>query len=547
MLIRQLSGFRPALCAVALLSLFSTPHFAGPERSALAGKLGLYDGKAFALTKGECPDNCQTSPQSLWYFKGDTVAVPRADGVQFDPTARALQDVRNWAKQRQGKPEGRLPGLLWVGSSASLSGKLSADGKSLSTAEGAVVPFALVPKIQTNLSFYNEASTQFFGNKAVTARGEMVNGQFVARTLWPEDFSLTQLPAMQPLAPNESVAGLIRADKGGAAAAFQARVLWQRDAKAPLSLAGKPALAFVLNGAQGDDDEAHGGHFAVATGEFGERGEWGHWLTNNFYNLGSVSEKGIIASTVPMDAYMGDLNSGQAWYRPSYVMVAVLKDKAAPALYQEAIGRVFQHFYRQDFRYHHAAANCTGLNVETLRALGWKLPRQGAEGRVKAWAALPYMAAKDLDWSSGQKAYDYLATERTDLYPFVGFEAVSSDLLTRIATGKADKAGLEAQLAEDLEAVIFMRVPQFPSSRAFGQAPIASLDEYMARVPENKADWKIVPVDARPFPDSLKDSQAPREAYRGSWYASWVEGLLALSLAGWAVRRYMKRRAARKA
>ncbi|MBC8040760.1 MAG: hypothetical protein H7Y06_09475 [Opitutaceae bacterium] len=138
-------------------------------------------------------------------------------------------------------------------------------------------------------------------------------------------------------------------------------------------------LAFMLNGAQGDDDESYGGHFAVATGQFGAKGEWGDWLVNNFYNLGSVSEKGIIAATLPMDAYMADLNSGQSWYRPSYMLVAVLKAGRAAALYQEAIGRVFHHFYRQDFEYRHAGANCAGLSMDTLRSIGWRLPRLGAE------------------------------------------------------------------------------------------------------------------------------------------------------------------------
>jgi hypothetical protein len=105
----------------------------------------------------------------------------------------------------------------------------------------------------------------------------------------------------------------------------------------------------MINGAQGDDDEAHGGHFAVATGHFGARGEWNDWLVGNFYNLDSQSEKGIVASTLTMDAYLTDLNSGQAWYRPSAVLVAVLREPRAALLAQQGISRVFNHFYRHDF------------------------------------------------------------------------------------------------------------------------------------------------------------------------------------------------------
>ncbi|MYM91973.1 hypothetical protein GTP91_32960, partial [Rugamonas sp. FT82W] len=282
-------------------------------------------------------------------------------------------------------------------------------------------------------------------------------------------------------------------------------------------------LAFMLNGAQGDDDESYGGHFAVATGRFGPAGEWDNWLVNNFYSLASVSEKGIVASILPMDAYMGDLNSGQAWYRPSYMLVAVLKDQRAPALYQEAIGRVFNHFYRQDFHYRHASTNCAGINVETLRTLGWKIPRLGGESPLKAAVALPYMALKEVSLASGQSAYDYLKTERTELLPFVAFNTIAEDLLTRLAVpGRAGSEQLEAQLGQDLEALLFVRIPQFPSSRAFGSDPVLSLREYERRAPANHADWKIVPVAPRVLPASFRDAAAPSERKPPSVLATWL-------------------------
>jgi hypothetical protein len=39
-----------------------------------------------------------------------------------------------------------------------------------------------------------------------------------------------------------------------------------------------------------------------------------------------LSEKRIIASMLPLDNYLMDLNSGQSYYRPTYLLVAVLKD-----------------------------------------------------------------------------------------------------------------------------------------------------------------------------------------------------------------------------
>jgi hypothetical protein len=51
--------------------------------------------------------------------------------------------------------------------------------------------------------------------------------------------------------------------------------------------------------------------------------------------------------------------------------------------------------------------------------------------------------------------------------------------------------------------------PQFPASRAFGHAPVLSIDEYNDRVPKDKSQWRIVPVASRPFPAGMKDADAP--------------------------------------
>lgn len=536
------SGFRPqlSLMTLGLAALtFAGVASAVPVTSALAPDkaLGFYDASQFSVVGPDCKD-CQATPQARFYFQGDVAVSPRANAVGFDPTRRTFEDLASWARTRGGKADGSLPSLLWTGSSSVATGVFAANGSHLADEEGNTLPLQLTPKIKSNLSYYNQASAAFFANRPVVARGELKDGTFIARTLWPADYSLSKLPAVQPLAAGESISTLVRADQGGARSQFAARVLWQRNPGQALDVAGKPALAFVLNGAQGDDDEAHGGHFAVATGAFGPKGEWDNWLVNNFYNLGSVSEKGIVASTLPMDAYMTDLNSGQAWYRPSHLVIAVLKDKRVPALYQEGIGRVFQHFYRQDFAYKHATANCTGLNVETLRTLGWKVPTVGPDHLGKAFVALPYMAIKDRSLSSGFSAYDYLSTERTNLYPLVGFETLGNDLLTRVASGATAKSGIEGALAEDLEAVIFVRFPQLPSSRAFGLAPVASMDEYMAQAPADRAQWKIVPVGPRPFPAELNDPKAPKDAVPKAEVALAIEVFLGLAgFVGLALRR----------
>ncbi|MES2164383.1 MAG: hypothetical protein V4476_24785 [Pseudomonadota bacterium] len=493
-------------------------------RDALApGLLGLYPSERFKLATGRCQD-CAVPGQALWYFSDDMIAVAKADGAGYAPRLRAQEDVKTWLAAAGGRARDQAPPLVWIGSPHVAEGRLEPDARLTRPGGGAPLNVEFTPRLSTNRSYVDRSSLAFFAGGEVKARGALTEERFVMRTLWPKRYALGAAASSAPLAAGETIESLVRAQHGGATAPYASRTLWRRDGgRAPLPLAGKPVLAFMLNGAQGDDDESYGGHFAVATGRFGAAGEWDNWLVNNFYSLASISEKGIVAAILPMDAYMGDLNSGQAWYRPSYMLVAVLKDQRAPALVQEAIDRVFNHFYRQDFHYRHASTNCAGINVETLRTLGWNIPRLGGESPLKAAVALPYMALKEVSLASGQSAYDYLKTERTELLPFVAFNTIADDLLKRLATpGRAAGGTLEAQLSEDLEALLFVRIPQFPSSRAFGHDPVLSLREYQQRAPANHADWKIVPVAPRVLPAAFTDGAAPSERKPPSVIATWL-------------------------
>ncbi|MDP3639091.1 MAG: hypothetical protein Q8R51_17060, partial [Azonexus sp.] len=95
----------------------------------------------------------------------------------------------------------------------------------------------------------------------------------------------------------------------------------------------------------------------------------------------------------------------------------------------------------------------------------------------------------------------------------------------------------EHQLAEDIEEIFLVRVPQFPSSRAWGDFPIENSVEYTARVPQDPAQQKIIPVPARPFPDHLRDPYTPAEPPLRSDYAVVAWGLtivvLILAILGW--------------
>jgi len=487
------------------------------------GYLGLYPAHDFRLADGKCTD-CAALKQGLWYFRDDLLALPKPGLPQagYSATLERQEDIRAWMKSDAANALA-YPPLVWLGAPQVADAvTLAADGKRIATADGSALDFRVVPKIATNRSYYDASSVAYFAGRPLRVRGtlEEASGdgtgkqtgkpQFVARSIWPKDFAIdAQKLALQPMAGTDDLKTFVRAGQGGAKSAYATRLIWERHPGVARHWQYRPIIGVMLNGAQGDDDEAYGGHFAIATGRFGADGEWSDWMVNNFYNLDSVSEKGIIASMVPMDNYLMDLNSGQQYYRPSYMLVAVLNNPRTAIAYQGAVERTYNHFYRHDFVYQHAAANCAGISLDVFKALGWNIPERGPTGWGHAILGYGYLAAKDGSLNSGRKIYDYLTEETTHLLPAVAFDAAGQDLLALVGELPARKLSeFENQLASDVDALVLVRIPQVPSSRAFGSNPVFSFDEYMERAPKNHADWKIVPVDARPFPSELREGQA---------------------------------------
>jgi hypothetical protein len=508
---------RLLLLALASHGVNAAPLPAGVKGALDNEHLGLADAAAFRLGTDPCA-GCTTLRPALWYFEKETVALPGQGqaGAGFSPGQDRVADVQRWAARARTQPLAQ-PSVAWIGAPLILeNGRIAPDGKHVTTAQGAQLDLTLAPRLATNLSYANIDTMRFFGQRPVRMRGAIDpgTGAFVARAVWPLDFNLDSAKA-GPVATvlTGDLASFVHAPAGHATRP-ETRVLWERDPNGTRRWEGKPVLGIVLDGAQGDDDESLGGHFAVTTGRFGARGEWADWMVNNFYNLDSVSEKGIIAASVPMDSYLMDLNSGQQYYRPSYMLVAVLRDARTAAAYQGAAQRTLNHFYRHDFAYHHARANCTGISIDIFRALGWHVPNRGPSAPVKAIGAYAYVAATDRSFASGRKIYDYLTEEQTRLYPAVAFDVAGQDLLRLVGALPAGPAGqrilteYERQLKSDIEALVLVRIAQVPSSRAAGSAPVFSFDEYRSRVPKDQARWKIVPVAPRPFPAALREASA---------------------------------------
>jgi hypothetical protein len=454
-----------AIAASLLLPVVSYAQSTPGIKDALSNeRIGLLDADKMKLTSGKCTD-CASSPQSLWFFQNEVIAAPTSVAMVagVSPKLDRRADVKAWVTTPEAA-QLAYPTVTWIGAPQLMeNATIAADGKHISSANGTTYDFALVPKIATNLSYANEATTAYLSKRQVRVRGtlQIKEGKptFVARTLWPADYTIdTQRLVARPLAQRQDLKSYVQDPANTRDGAVTTRLIWERTPGAGRAAAGKPVMGIMLNGAQGDDDESLAGHFGIATGYFGKHGEWADWAMNNIYGLDSFSEKGIIAATVPMDNYLTDLNSGQQYYRPSYMLVAVLKNARTAVAYQGGIQRALNHFYRHDFVYGQSSGNCAGVSIDVLRDLGWHIPEEGPTSRLKALAAYAYVSATDRSLKSGRSMYDSLNEEQTRLLPAVAFEAAGWDLLELVGAAPGPKRTLSAyeqQLKDDVEGMGF--------------------------------------------------------------------------------------------
>ena len=542
-------GIAFAIAAVQSLHVAAAPDV---QPANAVGALGLYPATNFRLTTGACGD-CSVIRQARWYFRNEGIAVP-LPGLPvsaFDKGIRVFDDVDRWARARDEGAAIDYPGLVWTGAPDSVRGaRLAEDGKLLVTSNGSIA-FRPVEKIPLNRSYYDASSIEFFKQRPLTVRG-FAGDSFVGRAIWPEDFRLGgRAPAMQTLPAgtpaSEGMRSLMRAEpQGGARSPYATSTLWQRTG-APSEWAGRPVLALMVNGAQGDDDEALGGHFAIVTGRVQPDGRISEWLVNNFYSLDVESEKGILAAPVPLDNYLADLNSGQGWYRPSYMLVAILRDERGPVLVQSALNRVYNQFWRHQLVYRHATMNCASISVDVLRWIGWDIPVRGSAGRLAAVLGFPWFVVKERSIAKACTAFDYLWEDQTRLLPAAAFEEIGASLLGLAMAATAapaqgpPAATLGQMVAEDVDAILFLRLPQFPSSRAFGDSAVVTPREFRARLPKVP---QVVPVPDRSFPDALRDGDLLPPPRPPSSYAAAIWGtLLVVGIPIWLYRLWKRRRA----
>jgi hypothetical protein len=521
------------------------PEIAGASAiSALDSQLGLFRMRELRLASGRC-DDCAAIRQALWYFANETILTPRS-GIAVAGFARAMSpwdDLRQWAASHPLDAALEAPPLVWIAAPEILrAAELSADGKTLIAATGRW-SFAIAPKIALNRSYYDGSSTAFFAGRRLALRGSARDGLFTARTIWPEDFRLDHTAPLRPIgATPQALRAQVRAEPhGGARSSFATTALWERTPGAARAWNNAPVLALILNGAQGDDDEAHAGHFALVTGCVGDEGAIGDWIVNNFYTLDTESEKGILPAMVPLDNYLADLNSGQAWYRPSYLLAAVLSRERVASRVQGALERIYNQFYRHQLVYRHTSMNCASISVDVLRALGWSVPVRGATSWLGASLGLPYFALREASLEKAAQRFDYLTEDQTRLMPAAAFEEIGAEII-RIATGTLARplAPFEAALAEDVEAIVYLSVPQLPSSRAWGDFPVVTAWEYRERYPRDPEKVQIVPVPPRPFPSALRDDDLRPAPRRRSDIAIAIWAIVSIVGIPWLVWRWWR-------
>lgn len=511
---------------------------------------GIYPAVDFNAGLGSRVDG-NTVRQVRWYFDSEFIALPKAGMAlaSLGHGVSALADLATWLSRPRPAGLESYPALVWVAAPHLIAqARIDPRAMRLLAPDGSW-KVILAPQLPLNRSYFDGASAAWFAQRPLRVRGRVGANGVVVRTFWPKDFRLPldarRMERAEPPVTPEAMRALVQAEpKGGAASPFSASLLWHRGTANYAVPAGRSVVALIVNGAQGDDDEAHGGHFALVTGRTAPDGSIADWLVNNFYSLDSESEKGIIAAPVPLDNYLADLNSGQGYYRPSAMLVAVLANDSAALLLQSALNRIYAQFYRHQIVYDHAAMNCAGISVDVLRALGLPVPVRGAAAPLRAALGLPWLMLKQRSVAKACTIYDYLTEDQTRLLPGAAFEEIGASLVRlACAPASAPTASLASLIAATVEGLFFLRFPQFPSGRPLGDAPVVTPFEYRARLPADPAAAQIIPLPPRPFPAELRDEDllpAPsRRSERAltAWAAVSVVGLPWLMLRAWRARK----------
>jgi hypothetical protein len=181
-----------------------------------------------------------------------------------------------------------------------------------------------------------------------------------------------------------------------------------------------------------------------------------------------------------------------------------LKDERTASQLQERYRELYAKYYSHEVVFDRLKKPCTGLIMDEVRGGGWNVPMRGGSDALSAGLLAAIMTIGSMDRAAGREIWNYMRQETTRLAPRSAFEAVGQDILNLGGAGgsSVDRplTDFEKMLQEDLEALLFVRLPQIPSSRAFGRDPAGTITEYFGRVPLDRSKWQLHPTPPRPFP-----------------------------------------------
>jgi len=146
------------------LSATASPDTALPISSAVdaAVALGLYPASDFRIATGLCTD-CATIPQALWYFREETIAVPKSETcvAGFAKGVSPAEDLRLWLAGRPPEADPEYPPLVWIAAPDVIAGaQLSAEATTLQH-QATTMAASLTPKIALNRSYFDSSSAAF--------------------------------------------------------------------------------------------------------------------------------------------------------------------------------------------------------------------------------------------------------------------------------------------------------------------------------------------------------------------------------------------------
>ncbi len=383
---------------------------------------------------------------------------------------------------------------VWVAGADDIPHCRLLDWQTAEREDGSRFALQLPPRLASNRSWVDDSTLAFLQQRRVSLRGNWLHHGaqlvFQPRVIWPDDFTFDHFTHHGAI----DLATTLRTDQHNASAPFQIRRLWQ----AQHTCADDFVLGFVLNGAQGDDDEAHGGHFAIVLGQL-RNNDPRDLLVANYYNPDVVSEKGILPAMTPLSNYLAELNSGQQYYRPSSLVAVRVQQADFLAPLYNALLQHMVAMYEHQWLYDHAFMNCTGITMDALRGSELAVPRAGSSAWLAPLAyALTWLRERDVQ--RARRVMRYLCSERTRLFPAQAFMACAYYVLSLLTGRRGANSDFERALCQHAVALDYVRLPQFPSSRAWGREPLFSLQDYRNRMPSNRSDWKIIPVQTRTFP-----------------------------------------------